>query len=200
MRRKEIGMFVVSISILQSPSGAAAGETVQEQNDLTARVVVPASPIVSDKSEGTTVTVIYNRRAAQVPFGGLFHLVGIDHVWISTPDGATAGMGDARGVPQSELPLVPMKVVDHTGQVANATHKFTGVDRAAIATYMKPGQRLGPWIPLLNDCIGWALNAIYNSRPHNIYLRIGPVGRVTQVLLHRNVVVYADGSIHSPGE
>ena len=147
-----------------------------------------------------TTTVTFNRRAAKIPFGRLFHLFGIDHVWISTPDCAAAGFGDASGVPQSELPLVKMSIVDHRGQIPNATHQFHGVDKQAIATYTRIGSRQGRWMPLLNDCIGWALTAIFNSTPHDIYIQRGPNGHNLPILTHRHVVAYADGSIHSPAE
>ena len=198
-RHRRVALFA-GIAILQSSSVVIAAEKAPATIDGAGLMMASAMPMAHGQETQNTTTVTFNRRAARIPFGDVLHLIGIDHVWISTPDGTAAGMGDARGVPQSELPLIPMKVVDHTGQIPTARHRFSGVDRAAIATYMKPGQKLGPWMPLVNDCIGWAWKAIYNSRPHDIYSNLGPPGKMTSVLRHKNVVVYADGSIHAPGE
>jgi len=111
-------------------------------------------------------------------------------------------MGTAQGVPQSDAPGVQTQVVNHAGEVATSTQTFTGVDTAALGTYTKVGTPTGRWIPGVNDCNTWAYNAIHQSTPHDIYknapvitkngVQFGPVA-------YHNVVVYADGSIHSPG-
>jgi hypothetical protein len=50
--------------------------------------------------------------------------------------------------------------------------------------------------PPANDCNTWAHNVINQSTPHDITMMIaGPM----PVVVQHNVVVYADGSIHSPG-
>lgn len=78
-----------------------------------------------------------------VPGGGVLDAMGIDHQWITTPDGVSVGMGTAQGVPQSDAPGVQTQVVDHTGQVATSTQTFTGVDKAALATYTQVGTPTG---------------------------------------------------------
>ncbi len=109
-------------------------------------------------------------------------------------------MGTAKGVPQSDAPGVQTQVVDHTGQVPTSTQTFTGVDKAALATYTKVGTPTGRWIPGVNDCNTWAHGAINNSIPHDITISIPTsTGYVVTVTVARHAVVYADGSIHSPG-
>ena len=66
-------------------------------------------------SNSTTTTVTLNSRQANIPGGQLLHDAGINHEWISTPDGTDVGMGTAKGVPQSDAPGVETQVVDHTG-------------------------------------------------------------------------------------
>jgi RHS repeat-associated protein len=144
----------------------------------------------------TTTTVTLNSRPADIPGGQLLHDAGINHEWISTPDGTDVGMGTAKGVPQSDAPGVQTQVVDHTGQVPTSTQTFTGVDKAALATYTKVGTPTGRWVPGVNDCNTWAHNAISQSTPHNIYGYLAVPGAGIPILLHQNAVVYADGSIH----
>ncbi len=140
-----------------------------------------------------------NSRQADIPGGQLLHDVGIDHEWISTPDGTDVGMGTATGVPQqSAKPGVETQVVDHTGQVPTSTNTFSGVDKAALATYTRVGTPTGRWIPGVNDCNTWAHSAINNSTPHDITMT-DPMAVGASTVLYHNVVVYADGSIHSPG-
>jgi RHS repeat-associated protein len=153
-------------------------------------------PKCQQQSNQTTVTL--NSRQANIPGGGLLHDLGVNHEWISTPDGVSVGMGTAQGVPQSDFPGVQTQVVNHTGQVPTSTQTFTGVDRAALATYTKVGTPTGRWLPGVNDCNTWAQNAIEQSTPHNIYSGFDPTGAPPHII-YRNVVVYADGSIHSPG-
>jgi RHS repeat-associated protein len=142
----------------------------------------------------TTTTVTLNSRAADIPGGQLLHDVGVDHEWISTPDGTDVGMGTAKGVPQSDAPGVQTQVVDHTGQVPTSTQTFTGVDKAALSTYTQVGTPTGRWVPGVNDCNTWARSVISESTPHTV---LGVAG-ISPAVYH-NVVVYADGSIHSPG-
>jgi RHS repeat-associated protein len=143
-------------------------------------------------SNSTTTTVTLNSRPADIPGGQLLHDVGVNHEWISTPDGTDVGMGTAKGVPQSDAPGVQTQVVDHTGQVPTSTQTFTGVDKAALATYTQVGTPTGRWVPGVNDCNTWAHNAINQSTPHDIYSGLPGISAV----LYHNAVVYADGSIH----
>lgn len=146
----------------------------------------------------TTTTVTLNSRPANIPGGQLLHDAGVNHEWISTPDGTDVGMGTAQGVPQSDAPGVQTQVVDHTGQVPTSTQTFTGVNKAALATYTKVGTPTGRWVPGVNDCNTWAHGAINNSTPHDITMT-NPMAVGPPIVLYHNVVVYADGSIHSPG-
>jgi hypothetical protein len=57
---------------------------------------------------------------------------------------------------------------------------------------------MSPKDPGVNHCNIWARNVIMQSTPHNILSGFDPTGAPPQVL-YRNVVVYSDGSIHSPG-
>jgi hypothetical protein len=104
-------------------------------------------------------------------------------------------MGTAKGVPQSDAPGVQTQVVDRTGQVPTSTQTFTGVDKAALSTYTQVGTPTGRWIPGVNDCNTWARTAINQSTPHDISIVIYGV----PIVVSHNVVVYANGSVHSPG-
>ena len=155
----------------------------------------------AQQQSSSTTTVTLNNRQANIPGGGALDAIGIDHQWI-TFDGVSVGMGTAQGVPQSDAPGVQTQVVDHTGQVATSTQTFTGVDSAALSTYTKVGTPTGRWIPGVNDCNTWAYNVIHQSTPHDIYDRAPVVtknGVIPGHVEYHNVVVYADGSIHSPG-
>jgi RHS repeat-associated protein len=149
-------------------------------------------------------TVTLNSRQANIPGGQVLHDTGVNHEWITTRTGTSTGMGTAQGVPQSDAPGVETQVVDHTGQVPTSTATYTNVDETAINAYLKAGTPTGRWIPGVNDCNTWAANAIAQSTPHDI--RSGPTTVVRGVVvieapvIYHNVVVYADGSIHQPGE
>ena len=151
-------------------------------------------------SSSTTTTVTLNTRPANIPGGRLLHDLGLNHEWISTPAGTDVGMGTAKGVPQSDIPGVETEVVDHTGQVPTSTQTFTGVDKAALRTYTKVGTPTGRWVPGVNDCNTWAQNVIKQSTPHTVVLLIQtPASPAPIPIVLHNVVVYANGSIHSPG-
>jgi len=53
-----------------------------------------------------------------------------------------------------------------------------------------------PWIPVVNDCNTWASQAIYNSTPHDLTTVMYGV----PITYATGVVVYADGSVHAPGD
>lgn len=110
--------------------------------------------------------------------------------------------GNGQSTP--DKPGDPTQVVDHTGQVPTSTTTYTNVDRGAINSYLQVGQSTGPWIPLANDCNTWVSNAISQSTPHDIYKSVGVTGdptmENTQVVVAQHVVVYANGSVHKPGE
>jgi RHS repeat-associated protein len=150
------------------------------------------APAQQQSTNSATTTVTLNSRAADIPGGQLLHDAGVNHEWISTPDGTDVGMGTAKGVPQSDAPGVKTQVVDHTGQVPTSTQTFTGVNKAALATYTQVGTPTGRWVPGVNDCNTWAHNAINQSTPHDIYPGLPGISAV----LYHNAVVYADGSIH----
>ena len=149
-------------------------------------------------AQSSTTTVTVNSRPADIPGGQLLHDAGVNHEWITTPDGTSVGMGTAQGVPQSDAPGVQTQVVDHRGQVPTSTQTFTGVDKAALATYTKVGTPTGRWIPGVNDCNTWVTNVVGQSTPHNVLSGFDPTGAPPHII-YRNVVVYADGSVHSPG-
>lgn len=174
-----------------SDSGASDAGTGGDQT-------VAAQPTQQQSGQNTlssTTTVTLNSRPADIPGGQLLHDLGVNHEWISTPDGTDVGMGTARGVPQSDAPGVQTQVVDHTGQVPTSTQTFTGVDKAALATYTKVGTPTGRWIPGVNDCNTWAHNAINQSTPHDISVVMYGV----PIVIAHDVVVYSNGSIRSPG-
>jgi hypothetical protein len=54
------------------------------------------------------------------------------------------------------------------------------------------------WVLGFNDCNTWAHNAIYQSTPHDIIM-VMPETFVPTVFYHHDVVVYANGTSHSPG-
>jgi len=178
---------------------------------MTAMFMANAAASFEDQEQNTnstTTTVTLNRRPARIPGGQLLHDAGIDHEWITTPEGVSVGMGPANGgghvpgingIHLADGPGSPTEVVDHTGEVPISTRTFTGVDKAALATYIKVGTPTGRWVPGVNDCNIWANNVISQSTPHNIYGYLAVPGAGIPILLHQNVVVYADGSIHSPG-
>jgi RHS repeat-associated protein len=140
-------------------------------------------------------TVTVNSRPADIPGGQTLDKAGVDHQWITTSDGASAGMGTAKGVPQSDAPGVKTQVVDHTGQVPTKTVTYTNVDKTAINTYLKVGTPTGRWVPGVNDCNTWVANAIHQSTPHDITMVV-PMSNAPPIVLYHNAVVYADGSIH----
>jgi len=140
--------------------------------------------------------VTVNDRPAEIPGGKVLAAAGIDHQWITTSDGASAGMGTAKGVPQSDAPGVQTQVVDHHGQAATSTTTYTNLDRAAVNSYLKIGTPTGRWAPGVNDCNTWVANVIRQSTPHDV---VASAGKGGYRVLGRNVVVYADGSMHSPG-
>jgi hypothetical protein len=80
-----------------------------------------------------------NSRPANIREGQLLDDAGVNHEWITTPDGVSMGMGMAQGVPQSDAPGVQTQVVDHTGQVPTSAQTSTGVDKAALAAYTLAG-------------------------------------------------------------
>lgn len=144
-----------------------------------------------------------NNRPADIPGGQTLDKMGIDHQWITTSDGASAGLGTAKGVPKGspDLPFTPTEVVDHHGEAAVSSVTYTNVDRAAISSFLKVGTAQGPWIPGVNDCNTFVQNAISASTPHDIYSGgvVSRTGVSPRQLQYHNVVVYADGSVHSPG-
>lgn len=148
----------------------------------------------------STVTVTLDSAPANLPGGGLMADAGLYHQWITTSSGQSAGMGNMNGVPgengqtSPDLPFSPTQVVDQTGRVPTSTQTYTGVDQGAISTYLTVGTATGAWVPGLNDCNTYAQGAIYNSTPHDVYVA-GP----GYSYCYPNSVVYADGSIHSPG-
>jgi len=162
----------------------------------------PPQAAAPTTSTSTTTTVTVNSRTADIPGGTLLHAAGVDHRWISTPDGVSVGMGTEEGVPQSDRPGVKTEVVDHSGQVPDSTETFTGVDKAALDTYTQIGTPTGRWIPGYNDCNTWTTTVIENSTPHNVIVPIvsstGGIPIVIPIVVP-NVVEYHDGSIHSPG-
>ena len=178
----------------QNSINAELGQFIQNQADQNASKQ-------AQQQNSSTTTVTLNNRQANIPGGAVLDAIGIDHQWISTPDGTAVGMGTAQGVPQSDAPGVQTQVVNHAGEVATSTQTFTGVDKAALGTYTKVGTPTGRWIPGVNDCNTWAYNAIHQSTPHDI-IEGGVVSRTgvsPRQIVYHNVVVYADGSIHSPG-
>ena len=188
-----------------SATGLTNNET--QQKDNTDHGFSNPAPSQTGKSD-TTFTVTLNSRKADIPGGGMLDAVGVDHQWISTSDGKAAGMGTTQGVPQSDAPGVKTEVVDHTGQVPTDTKTFSNVDRGAINSYLVIGSPTGRWVPGVNDCNTWAANAISQSTPHDVTAQI-PIGTAmagatnipifSSITIH-NVVVYANGSMHQPGE
>jgi len=172
------------------------GEPPPPPTTPTQNTAANQGPAQQQNANSTTTTVTLNSRAADIPGDQLLHDAGIDHEWISTPEGTDVGMGTAKGVPKSDAPGVETQVVDHTGQVPTSTQTYTGVDKAALATYTKVGTPTGRWVPGANDCNTWAHGVISQSTPHDVTEFMGP--RSAPVVMH-NVVVYVDGSIHSPG-
>ncbi|MGA2436476.1 MAG: RHS repeat-associated core domain-containing protein, partial [Bryobacteraceae bacterium] len=160
-----------------------------------------AQPQAQSKTKGKKFTVTLNKRVANIPGGKALGALGVDHAWISTSEGQSAGMGtakgggqipDAKGESSPDKPGDPTQVVNHQGEAPTSTTTFTNVDKGAINSYLQVGQPTGPWIPEVNDCNTWADNAIASSTPHDTM----KVGNSVQ----HNIVVYADGSIHQPGE
>ncbi len=142
--------------------------------------------------------VTLNGRTANVTGGGLMHVMGADHVWITTSDGKSVGMGTAKGggqIPDKnggsspDKPGDPTQLVDEHGDKSTWTRTFTNVNKSAMDTYLTPGKQTGAWIPSVNDCKTWAVNAIGQSAPHDVY------NMHTEQWTH-NAVVYADGSVH----
>jgi RHS repeat-associated protein len=157
------------------------------------------------KKDQFTVTV--NNRQANIPGGQVGHAVGLDHQWITTSDGQSAGMGPAKnggqvpggtGESSPDKPGDPTQVVDHHGEVPTSTKTYTNIDKPAINSYLKAGAPTGPWVPGLNDCNSWVSNAIINSTPQNMYS--GGVVDGMPITVEHNMVIYADGSIHHAGE
>ena len=188
-----------------SATGLTNNETQQKYN--TDHGFSNPAPSQTGKSD-TTFTVTLNSRKADIPGGGMLDAVGVDHQWISTSDGKAAGMGTTQGVPQSDAPGVKTEVVDHTGQVPTDTKTFSNVDRGAINSSLVIGSPTGRWVPGVNDCNTWAANAISQSTPHDVTAQI-PIGTamagatnipIFSSLTIHNVVVYANGSMHQPGE
>ena len=172
---------------------------------MTSTVVVettsePAPENGEQEAQNTTAqsqpfTVTVNSRPADIPGGQVLDKAGADHQWITTSDGASAGMGTAKGVPQSDAPGVKTQVVDHTGQVPTKTVTYTNVDKTAINTYLKVGTPTGRWVPGVNDCNTWVASAVHQSTPHDITMVV-PMSNAPPIVLYHNTVVYADGSIH----
>ena len=140
-------------------------------------------------------TVTVNGATANLPGGSTMSAAGFQHQWITTDKGASAGMGNQRGVPgengqtSPDMPGASTQVVDHTGRVPANQQNIPGVDMDALASYMKPGTPTGPWIPGVNDCNTYVKNAIQKSTPHR-----GGRGRGSPT-----VVEYADGTKRKPG-
>jgi len=173
--------------------------------------IISCPPPGKDSKAQFTVTV--NSRPANIPLGSAMDAIGKDHQWITTSEGKSAGMGPAKnggqvpggnGQSTPDKPLDPTQVVDHHGEAPTSTTTYTNVDRGAINSYLQVGQSTGPWVLLANDCNTWVANAISQSIPHDIRVSVGVSGDPTmataQVTVEQNVVVYADGSIHKPGE
>lgn len=152
------------------------------------------------RGSGTTsFTVTVNARPADIPGGHILDSVGIDHQWITTSTGISVGMGPQQGVPQSDAPLVPTFVVDHTGQIPTRTMVYTNADQAAVMTYLQVGRPLGPWIPGVNDCNTWVASVIQRSTPHTEITYMYTPYSGYRSTTYTNVVVYADGTMHKPG-
>jgi RHS repeat-associated protein len=170
----------------------------------------PPPPPAPALPGGFTVTL--NSRPANIPLGSVIHAAGKDHQWITTSEGKSAGMGPAKnggqvpggnGQSTPDKPGDPTQVVDHSGEVATSTKTYTNVDRGAINSYLQVGRPTGPWIPQVNDCNSWAANAISESTPHDIlsYASGGDPTIGWRVMsVQHDVVVYADGTVHKPGE
>ena len=171
-----------------APGGGGLPVTVTLQK-------IQGPPTNSRTSAPKTLSCQINSRAANIPGGHLLHSIGINHEWITTSAGVSVGMGTARGVPQSDYPGVQTQVVNHAGQVPDSSAAFSNIDAAALNTYIRVGTPTGPWIPGANDCNTWANSAINNSTPHNITVGIYGV----PVPVGTNVVVYSDGTVHTPG-
>jgi RHS repeat-associated protein len=163
----------------------------------------PVAKADSAQNQSSQFTVTVNNRPADIPGGKTLDKMGIDHQWITTSDGASAGLGTAKGVPKGspDLPLTPTEVVDHHGETAVSTTTYTNVDRAAINSFLKIGTPQGPWVPGVNDCNTFVQNAISSSTPHDINSPsvVTKAGVTQGQLLYHNVVVYADGTVHPPG-
>jgi RHS repeat-associated protein len=160
------------------------------------------SGTLSPQNAGSTgsaarFTVTVNSRQADIPGGATLGAIGINHEWISTSTGISAGMGTAQGVPQSDAPFIRTFVVDHTGQVPTSTQIYTGVDQSALMTYLHVGDSTGRWVPGINDCNTWVDTVIRESTPHNVTVTvINDAGGVETLTLATNVVRYYDGTLH----
>jgi len=180
------------------PTVDGSGTTADEESQQT-----PTVKEAKAENNSSQFTVTVNNRPADIPGGKTLDKMGIDHQWITTSDGASAGLGTAKGVPKGspDLPLTPTEVVDHHGETAVSTTTYTNVDRAAINSFLKIGTPQGPWVPGVNDCNTFVQNAISSSTPHDIYSPsvVTKAGVTQGQLLYHNVVVYADGAVHSPG-
>jgi len=85
---------------------------------------------------------------------------GIEHQWVKT-DSFEAGMGPTTGeVPgqgnNKDLPLTSVSTIDHTGQSqlpnSNESPVPFPVNEQCINNLIQPGQNLGRFVPLFNDC------------------------------------------------
>lgn len=167
----------------------------------------------------TPPDVWVNSAPADVILGGLgWDLFGWGHQWITTSDGDSVGMGNLHGVPgdngqtSSDVPGAPTQLVSHGKRTACKTKRIPGVDMDALRTYLKPGQRTGPWIPFCNDCNTWVRDTINNATPHNVYgmggaalpkFFVNGTGYLSPGMPAlaplQNVVRLSDGSFRSPG-
>ena len=142
------------------------------------------------------LTVTVNSATPDIPFGSAAAAIGKQHQWITTDTGYSSGMGNAQGVPgengqnSPDLPYSSTMVVDHTGRLSQSQRNVSGVDMDALASYLQPGLKTGPWIPLVNDCNTYVNKAIINSTPHY-------QGRPAS---SNPVVVYADGTVRAPSQ
>jgi RHS repeat-associated protein len=148
----------------------------------------------SDPTGLLTVTV--NSATPDIPFGNAAAAIGKQHQWITTDTGYSSGMGNAQGVPgengqnSPDLPYSSTMVVDHTGRISQSQRNVSGIDMDALASYLQPGLKTGPWIPLFNDCNTYVDTAIQKSTPH---YQGRPASR-------NPVVVYADGTARAPSQ
>ncbi len=152
-------------------------------------------------------TVAIHDEVPDMPLGDEADMIGRPHQWIETPD-ANAGLGNANGVPgvESDSPDAPgtkTYVVDHSKREPRNTTYVAGVDIDAVNSYLKPGERVGNFMPFCSDCNNFVDNAIKNSTPgmhptgRNVIFR--DMGGIRIYEERKFGVKYSDGSIRPPG-